>query len=162
MTHHNDHDTTPSYRIRRFYQGDKPTETIKTGLTQAEAQAWCNDPETSSATATSAEAQERTAKHGPWFDGWEAEETGSLDGWPNWATREVALWLLNTPDAFHWTRVQVADARATHDVASMLAASLAEHAPAFIRSEGSTITDEECITVDWHFLAGQLLGEDDA
>jgi hypothetical protein len=39
-----------------------------------EAQAWCRDPETSSTTATSAEALELTERVGAWFDGYESQD----------------------------------------------------------------------------------------
>lgn len=61
-----------TYCVRRFYMNHE-TETIKRGLTLDEAQEHCSDPETSSETATSPEARERTEKFGPWFDGY-AEE----------------------------------------------------------------------------------------
>ncbi len=57
------------YKIVRFYQNGT-RRTIKTGLTLAEAQAHCRDPETSSRTATSAAAKRRTRRFGPWFDGY--------------------------------------------------------------------------------------------
>jgi hypothetical protein len=44
--------------------------TIATGLTLEEAQRHCSSKETSSRTATSAEAIRRTRKRGPWFDGY--------------------------------------------------------------------------------------------
>ena len=62
-----------TYMIIRFFQGDHGAETIATGLTLEEAQEWCQDKESSSSTATSPEAQRRTKKHGPWFDGYEQE-----------------------------------------------------------------------------------------
>ena len=65
----------PTYRIVRFYR-DHPgrdTDGLPKGLTLDEAQAWCDDPETSSETATSRAAQAVTAALGPWFDGYEAE-----------------------------------------------------------------------------------------
>ena len=63
-----------SYKIQRFYFKDEhPTETVETGLTLEEAQEHCNDPETSSSTATSAEAVARTEAKGPWFDGYTEE-----------------------------------------------------------------------------------------
>ncbi len=59
------------YKIVRHYESagiDK--RTIATGLTLAEAEAHCNDPETSSITATSPTARKRTRKLGRWFDGY--------------------------------------------------------------------------------------------
>lgn len=60
------------YKIVRMYR-DHPEKkrTIKTRLSLEEAQAHCHDPETSSSTATSAEAKQRTERWGPWFDGFE-------------------------------------------------------------------------------------------
>ena len=63
-----------SYRIVRYYfRDDHPSLTIKEGCTLEEAQEHCDDPETSSRTATSPEAKEYTQRHGPWFDGYEEE-----------------------------------------------------------------------------------------
>jgi hypothetical protein len=60
------------YKIVRHYQhGSK--RTILKGLTLEEAQKHCNDPETSSRTATSAAAKRRTREKGPWFDGYTRE-----------------------------------------------------------------------------------------
>jgi len=61
-----------TYKVVRFYF-DRPgyRRTIRRGLTLAEAQTHCSDPETSSSTATSAEARRRTQRLGPWFDGYE-------------------------------------------------------------------------------------------
>lgn len=56
-----------SYKIvRRYFNGVK--RTLKRGLTLEEAQRHCQDPETSSRTATRYEARRRTKIHGPWFD----------------------------------------------------------------------------------------------
>ncbi len=55
--------------IRCFFNGRK--RTIDSGLTLAEAQAHCHDPETSSSTATGATARRRTKQHGKWFDCYE-------------------------------------------------------------------------------------------
>lgn len=66
-------DEPRNYRIVRMYK-DHPTlnqRVIARGLTLAEAQAHCSDPETSSSTATSAAARARTRRLGPWFDGYE-------------------------------------------------------------------------------------------
>lgn len=60
------------YRIIRFYRDTYPRRrTIDTGLTLAQAQAHCNDPETSSSTATGKTARARTRRLGAWFDGYE-------------------------------------------------------------------------------------------
>jgi hypothetical protein len=62
--------TDRSYKIVRMYlRGGK--RTIATGLTLAQAQKHCNDPETSSTTAKSAKAKAVTRRMGPWFDGYE-------------------------------------------------------------------------------------------
>lgn len=62
------------YYIVRMYQDRERApqrRVIKSGLTLSEAQAWCQDPETSSRTATSSRAQARTRAYGPWFDGYD-------------------------------------------------------------------------------------------
>lgn len=61
-----------TYMVRRFHFKGSPV-LMKTGLTLEEAQKHCNDPETSSRTATSDEAQEYTRVNGPWFDGYDQE-----------------------------------------------------------------------------------------
>jgi hypothetical protein len=65
-----------TFKIVRFYQDpDAPNrETITTGLTLEQAQAHCQDPETSSSTAVGVAAVHRTMAYGQWFDGW-TEET---------------------------------------------------------------------------------------
>ncbi len=61
-----------TYRIvRMYFEGGK--RVIMTGLSLDDAQAHCNDPETSSSTCTSAAALRRTEQRGPWFDGYEQE-----------------------------------------------------------------------------------------
>lgn len=61
-----------SYKIVRHYlNGNR--RTIETGLTLAEAQEHCSNPETSSRTATSAKARAVTRRHGAWFDGFTEE-----------------------------------------------------------------------------------------
>jgi hypothetical protein len=63
--------STTRYMIVRFYaSAGIRRRIIARGLTQAEAKAHCEDPETSSSTAQSAAAQRRTHRVGPWFDGW--------------------------------------------------------------------------------------------
>lgn len=57
------------YKIVRHYQNGG-RRTIDTGLTLKEAQAHCNNPETSSRTATSAAAKRITRRNGQWFDGY--------------------------------------------------------------------------------------------
>jgi hypothetical protein len=61
-----------SYRVVRFYF-NKPgyRRTIIDRCTLAEAQAHCNNPDTSSRTATSTSAKACTRRNGPWFDGYE-------------------------------------------------------------------------------------------
>ncbi len=59
--------------IRCFANRSRDAEVVRTGLTEEEAREHCNDPETSSRTATSEEAQRRTKKYGPWFDGFRKE-----------------------------------------------------------------------------------------
>lgn len=63
----------PTYRIVRHYQGNHDSEVIVRGLTLEQAQDHCNDPETSSSTATGAAALERTERMGAWFDGYTEE-----------------------------------------------------------------------------------------
>ena len=59
------------YVIRLYENDDIPNEIIKTGLSLEEAQAHCNDPETSASTATSLEAIMRTRNFGLWFDAYD-------------------------------------------------------------------------------------------
>lgn len=67
-------DREPTYKIIRFYRDSYRKRVIATGQSLAMAQAHCNNPETSSSTATSAEARKRTRRVGPWFDGYEQEK----------------------------------------------------------------------------------------
>lgn len=63
-----------TYRIVRFsFNNGRENVYGLGGMSLEEAQAHCQDPETSSKTATDAEAARRTAKIGPWFDGYEEE-----------------------------------------------------------------------------------------
>ena len=59
--------------VRMYFNNDKPTRTIHSGLTLEQAQEHCNDPETSSSTCTGSAARQRTRKFGAWFDGYEKE-----------------------------------------------------------------------------------------
>ena len=65
-----DDDDERLYETVRFYAESHPQEVVDTDLTLAEAQAACEDPETSSRTATSDEAVERTRTYGAWFVGY--------------------------------------------------------------------------------------------
>jgi hypothetical protein len=56
------------YTIVRYYQRGF-TRVVRRGVTLQDAQAHCNDRETASNTCTSASGKRRTAKYGPWFDG---------------------------------------------------------------------------------------------
>ena len=59
------------YKIIRFYfNREGYRRTIKKGLTLEQAQANCNDPETSSSTCTLPANVRRTKNLGPWFDAW--------------------------------------------------------------------------------------------
>lgn len=64
----------PTYKIVRFFR-DNPRKnfTLRTGLTLAEAQEHCSDPETSSSTCTFDDGKIRTAHNGPWFEGFTKE-----------------------------------------------------------------------------------------
>ena len=56
--------------VRHFFKGRRK-RTIKTGLTLEQAQAHCQNPETSSKTCKTARMVRYTAQNGPWFDGYE-------------------------------------------------------------------------------------------
>lgn len=56
--------------VRHYFDASINKRVIKRGLTLAEAQAHCNDPETSSSTCTNPVGKRRTRRIGPWFDGY--------------------------------------------------------------------------------------------
>jgi len=59
------------YKIIRFYYNREGyRKTIKKGLTLEQAQAHCNDPETSSSTCKLPANVRRTKIQGAWFDAW--------------------------------------------------------------------------------------------
>ena len=60
--------------VRYYFSDDMDSEVILTGLTLEQAQAHCQNPQTSSQTATVASAVRRTEKYGPWFDGYTSEK----------------------------------------------------------------------------------------
>jgi len=63
-----------TYKIIRFFKNEnKSSRIIRRHLTIEQAQAHCNDPETSSSTCVLAKNRARTRKHGEWFDGWTDE-----------------------------------------------------------------------------------------
>jgi hypothetical protein len=63
-----------TYKIVRHYESAGiNSRVIKTGLTLEEAQAHCNDQETSSSTATGPVGKARTRRLGRWFDGYASE-----------------------------------------------------------------------------------------
>jgi hypothetical protein len=65
---------TDTYKIVRMYRDREIRKrTIATGLTLAQAQAHCSDPETSSSTCKKSVNVRRTRTYGPWFDGYEKE-----------------------------------------------------------------------------------------
>lgn len=57
-----------TYKVVRKYLNGTHSRCIAKGLTLAEAQKHCKDPETSSRTCTSAVGKRRTKTKGPWFD----------------------------------------------------------------------------------------------
>lgn len=58
------------YKIRRHFKDlNRRNIVLRTGLTLAQAQAHCNDPETCSVTALRKNSY--TKKVGDWFDGYE-------------------------------------------------------------------------------------------
>ncbi len=59
--------------IRKFQRSDVENKVLQTGVTLEEAEAHCEDPETSSRTAKSKEAKKITEKYGDWFDCWTEE-----------------------------------------------------------------------------------------
>lgn len=64
-----------TYKIVRQYQrASLDGKIIKTGLTLAEAQKHCHDPETCSTTCTSEDGKLHTQVFGDWFDGYEEEK----------------------------------------------------------------------------------------
>lgn len=63
-----------TYRIIRFHANSYDLNyQVADGLTLAEAQEHCTDPETSSSTATEPETVAYTAANGPWFEGYTEE-----------------------------------------------------------------------------------------
>lgn len=58
--------------VRSFFRGGR--RVVKRGLTLAEAQAHCSDPETSSSTCRGSKGRARTRLRGPWFDGYERDD----------------------------------------------------------------------------------------
>ncbi len=67
-----------TYKVIRFFRDPDPefgdSQVVSTGLTLERAQQHCRNRNSSSRTATSANAMEFTRKHGPWFDGYDEEE----------------------------------------------------------------------------------------
>jgi hypothetical protein len=63
-----------TYKIIRHFFKSNRKQTLITGLSLETAQAHCSNPETSSRTATSKTAKERTKRSGPWFDGYSEEK----------------------------------------------------------------------------------------
>lgn len=58
---------TQQYKIVRHFFGGN-SSTVERGLTLEQAQAHCQDLETSSSTCTGPVGKTRTRLHGPWFD----------------------------------------------------------------------------------------------
>jgi hypothetical protein len=63
---------TDKYRIvRSFLKRTSRAVRGMSGLTLAEAQAHCGDPQTSSKTCTTSAGRRLTRLYGPWFDSYE-------------------------------------------------------------------------------------------
>lgn len=138
-------DTSQSYKIIRFYRDGHPAEVLRDGVTLEEAREHCRNPETSSSTATSQEAAERTRQYGEWFDGYEASESRTVDGWTNHATREAFLWTSASEENQAWYESMASTPR------DQLAERLAREMPRAITT-GSTI-------IDWHEVNYQELAD---
>jgi len=67
-------ETDARYKIVRMYNKGHRSHTIKRGLSLADAQAHCKNPETSSSTATSKSNVARTQRMGHWFDGYDHDK----------------------------------------------------------------------------------------
>jgi len=64
-----------TYKIIRYFASKNVENAeVKTGLSLTEAQAHCQDPETSWNTATSPAGKRRTQLFGEWFDGYVREQ----------------------------------------------------------------------------------------
>ncbi len=59
--------------VRMYFNSAIKNRTIRRGLTLEEAQAHCQDTETSSSTCTKSPGRRRTRRYGMWFDGYEEE-----------------------------------------------------------------------------------------
>lgn len=64
-------DATRYKIVRMYFRGGR--RVIERGLALEDAQAHCQDPETSSRTCQKAANRRRTAQRGPWFDGYEVD-----------------------------------------------------------------------------------------
>ena len=67
------------YIIRQYFEEGLRDQVIKRGLTLSEAQAHCNDPETSYKTCRNDAGQARTTRMGPWFDGYRLDQSSLQD-----------------------------------------------------------------------------------
>ena len=81
-THTPRHAGMPIYKIVRFYAaGSRRHHTIATGLTLAEAQAYCHDPDNCSLTCHTEVGNSRTRQFGQWCEGYvrEAKQSEWID-----------------------------------------------------------------------------------
>ncbi|MGZ4664626.1 MAG: hypothetical protein ACXV5Q_06130 [Frankiaceae bacterium] len=63
-----------AYKVVRCYEGaSRHHQTIAAGLTLAEAQAYCHDPDNCSLTCRTEVGKCRTRQFGQWFDGYVRE-----------------------------------------------------------------------------------------
>lgn len=59
--------------VRNYYNAGINKRVMRTGLTLEQAQAHCNDPETSSSTAVGKAGKATTRRVGRWFDSYTEE-----------------------------------------------------------------------------------------
>lgn len=66
-----------TYKIVRLFfdraRAAGARRTVMRGLTLEQAQAHCQNPQTSSSTCTDRAGRKRTERYGPWFDGYDKE-----------------------------------------------------------------------------------------
>lgn len=71
-------DDTNNYEVVRFYQDGRKPRVQKRNVTRVQAEAWCDDPETSSKTASKYASMTKRSnldkKQAHWFDGFREQK----------------------------------------------------------------------------------------